>query len=96
MKMIFIAYSESIEEEVMEILSGGEIEGYSKWTQVLGSGRSSGPHLATAVWPKANNMLMICTEEKQARQVMDGVRSLRLTMGHEGVKAFSWEIEEVT
>jgi len=96
MKMVLIAYNEAIDEELTEILDASGVQGYSKWTQVLGHGRSSGPHLATPVWPKANNVLMVGVDEEQARQLLDAVRNLRRSLGREGVKAFTWNVEDVT
>jgi nitrogen regulatory protein PII len=96
MKMILIAYNEAIDEEVFEVLEASGERGYTKWTRVLGDGRSSGPHLATPVWPKANNVLMLCAEEEQVAKILAGIRLLRTKMGREGVKAFTWNVEEAT
>jgi len=96
MRMVLIAYNEAIDEEVAEVLEASGVKGYSKWTRVLGRGDASGPHLATPVWPKANNVLMIGVSEEQATQILDGIRGLRRTMGAEGVKAFTWNIEDAT
>jgi nitrogen regulatory protein PII len=96
MKMVLIASNEAIDEEVMEVLEASGVEGYSKWTRVLGRGEASGPHLATPVWPKANNVFMVGVSEEQAAKILDGVRDLRRTLGAEGVKAFTWNIEDAT
>jgi len=96
MKMLLVAYNEAIDEEVMELLNAHSVEGYTKWTKVLGKGGTSGPHLASHVWPKTNNVLMIAAENEQAEMVLQGVRSLRGIAGAEGVKAFQIPLEEVT
>ncbi len=96
MKMVLIAYNEAIDEEVMEILKINSVEGYTKWTKALGKGNTSGPHLLTHVWPKANNVLAISAEDEQAKHIFEGVRNLRKTAGKEGVKAFLLPVEEVT
>jgi len=96
MKMLFIVYSEAIDEEVMEILEANSAVGYTKWTKVLGKGKASGPHLATQVWPKANSAMMIAADDGQAAGILEGIRALRRTLAHEGVKAFVLPLEEVT
>lgn len=96
MKMLLIAYNEAVDEEVMDVLKASAVEGYTKWTKVLGKGKSSGPHLLTHVWPKANNVLMIGAENEQAEKILEAVRTLRNIVGHEGVKAFLMPLEAIT
>jgi nitrogen regulatory protein PII len=96
MKMIIIAYNEAIDEDVMEMLRVNGQKEYTKWTKVRGWGRLSEPHLLTPVWPKANNILMTCVEDEKAGPIMDGVRKLRQTLGHAGVKAFCLPVDDVT
>ena len=96
MKMVLIAYNEAIDEEVMEILKVNSVEGYTKWTKALGKGKTSGPHLLTHVWPKANNVIAVSVEDEKAGHILEGVRNLRKTAGQEGVKAFVLPVEEVT
>jgi len=96
MKLILIAYSEALDEEVMELLESCGTPHYTKWTRVEGRGHSSGPHLGSHVWPKANNVVAVAAEEGQAKAILDGVRALRQELSHEGVKAFQLPLEEVT
>jgi len=39
---------------------------------------------------------LVVVEDDKARAVMDAVRRMRQTPGSEGVKAFLWEIEDIT
>ena len=96
MKMIMIAYNEALDEEVTEILRSSAQAEFTKWTKVLGRGQESEPHLMTHVWPKANNFLIACVPDEKAPRIMQDVRELRKTMGHEGIKAFSLPLEDVT
>lgn len=96
MKMILIAYNEAIDSDVMDLLSGCGIEGFTKWTRVQGNGRQSGPHLMTHVWSKGNNALMCCVEDDRATALLDAVRGLRHTLGHDGIKAFAMPVSDVT
>lgn len=96
MKLILIAYNEAIDEEVMELLDTAEVAGYTKWIQVLGKGRASGPHLLSHVWPKGNNVLVTVVDDALAVELLDAVRNLRQTAGAEGLKAFQLDVEEQT
>lgn len=96
MKIVFIAYNEALDVEVMELLESNTVKSYTKWTRVTGSGTASGPHLLSHVWPKGNNVLMCCLQDETAENVIKNIRKLRQTMGHEGVKAFSVPVDEMS
>jgi len=96
MKMVIIAYNEAVDEEITEILKFNSQVEFTKWTKVLGQGKNSEPHLMTNIWPKANNVLMACVGDDSAKKILDGIRELRKTMGHEGVKAFSLPVDDAT
>jgi len=95
MKFVMICYNEAIDNEVTELLEQADAKGYTKWTKVLGKGQTSGPHLGTHIWPKVNNVLAVVTEEATAGKILQGIRELRKRFAQEGVKAFTWEIDEV-
>ncbi|MCX7591488.1 MAG: hypothetical protein N2255_07655 [Kiritimatiellae bacterium] len=97
MKMIMIAYNEAVDQEVLETLRDCcDVVAFTKWTKVLGQGCQSEPHLLSHIWPKANSVLMVCTEEKTAYAIMEKVRDLRKSLAKEGIKAFMWTVEDVT
>jgi len=89
-------YNEAINDEVESLLEKNGVDGFTKWTKVYGKGRASGPHLGTHIWPKANNVLVAVTEQETAGKIMQGIRGIRKRLAREGVKAFMWEIEDVT
>ncbi len=96
MKLVLIAYNEALDEEVGELLDENAVEGFTKWTKAYGKGRSSGPHLGTHVWPKANNVLAVVTDDETAGKLLDGVRQLRTRLAKEGVKAFLLNVEDLS
>jgi len=96
MKFVMICYNEAIDDEVIELLEQAGVTGYTKWTMVSGKGQTSGPHLLSHIWPKANNVIAVAVEEQVANSILDKVRQIREKLGSEGLKAFMWEIEEVT
>ncbi len=96
MRFLFVAYNEALDDEVMALLQQSGVQEYTKWTKVQGRGRTSGPHLMSHVWPKANNVLALAVEDRHAQSIMEGVRSLRESFGKEGLKAFELPLQEVT
>ena len=96
MKLVLICYNEAVDQEVLDVLDDLNVEGYTKWTKVLGKGRASGPHLYSHIWPKANNVLATVVSEQMAAGILDRVRKMREKLGSEGVKAFMWDVQDVT
>jgi len=96
MKLVMICYNEAIDDEVIELLDKADAKGYTKWTKVLGKGQTSGPHLYSHIWPKANNVIATVLSEEIADTVMKDVRKMKSEVGAEGLKAFMWEIDETT
>jgi nitrogen regulatory protein PII len=96
MKAVLILHNEAIDGEINEMLESAGAEHYTKFTDVLGRGELSSPHLNTAIWPGKNYGTLVVVDEIKAREIMDKVRQLRRKLGAEGVKAFLWEIEEAT
>ena len=96
MKFVFITYNIAINDEVMEVLEKLALKSYTRWEQVTGVGQQSGPHMDTHVWPAKNLALAIVAEDEKARLLMEGIRRLRKTMAKEGLKAFCWQVEDMT
>jgi hypothetical protein len=95
-KAVLIVHNAAIDVEVNELLKSVEIDTYTKFPDILGRGRLSEPHLNTEVWPGVNCGTLVVVDDDRARAVMDRVRRMRQTLGSEGVKAFLWEIQEIT
>ncbi len=96
MKLVFIAYDEAHDHEVMQTLHDAGARNYTRWTEVQGRGTSGGPHLGTPVWPKRNHALAIAVEDEQAAQILEAIRSLRQSLTLKGLKAFVLPLDEVT
>ena len=96
MKAVLIVHNAAIGEEVNEVLETVGIECYTKFPNVLGKGELSEPHLNTDVWPAINCGTFVVTDQAKAKELMDKVRQMRKELGKEGLKAFMWEIEDIT
>jgi len=96
MNMLMICYNEAMDLEVMESLEACCLKNYTKICGAYGRGTSSGTHLGNDIWPGQNNILYIACGEEQCANLLAIVKKLRQQLGHEGIKAFSWKIEEET
>jgi hypothetical protein len=96
MKAVLIMHNVAIDSEINEILKLVGIDCYTKFTNALGKGKISEPHLDTDVWPGTNYGTFVITEEDTAKKLMENVRQLRKKLGTEGIKAFMWAIEDIT
>ncbi|MCM8761291.1 MAG: hypothetical protein NC938_03595 [Candidatus Omnitrophica bacterium] len=96
MKMVMIAYNMAIDEEVMEVLTNCALKSYTKFTSVYGKGESSGTHLGNDIWPGLNNVMYVSCTDTDAKQLISCIGKLRSVLGKEGIKAFVWDLTEVT
>jgi len=96
MKMVLVSYNEAIESEVMEVLTECGLKNYTKITGVFGRGESSGTHLGSDIWPGRNNIFYIACEEQEAKKLVSCVKELRKSLSKEGIKAFVWNLEDIT
>jgi len=96
MKAVLIMHNAVIDRDVNEALESAGIRCYTKFTDTLGRGEISEPHLNIEVWPETNYGTFVVTEEPKAKEIMDIVREMRKKMGSEGIKAFMWEIDDIT
>jgi nitrogen regulatory protein PII len=96
MKAVLIVHNVAIDAEVTEALKSLGIDCYTKFTDVLGWGKLSEPRLNTEIWPGVNYGTFVVVDDAKAKQAMEAVRKMRERLGSEGVKAFMWEIEDIT
>jgi len=96
MKAVLIVHNVAIDEEVNEVLESVGINCYTKFPNIIGRGEISEPHLNIDVWPGINCGTFVVIEQVKAEKVMVNVRRLREKLGTEGIKAFMWEIDDIT
>lgn len=96
MKAVLITHNAAINEEINEMLTSIGIDCYTKFTHTLGKGQLSEPHLDTEVWPGVNYGTFVVTDQPKAEKAMENVRRMREKLSSEGLKAFMWEIDDIT
>jgi nitrogen regulatory protein PII len=96
MKAVLIVHNAAINEEVNEALDALGLKCYTKFTNTIGKGQISEPHLNTDVWPGINYGTFVVIDDAKAEQLMQDIRRLREKLASEGLKAFMWQIDDVT
>ncbi|MCD6093595.1 MAG: hypothetical protein J7J51_02225 [Candidatus Omnitrophica bacterium] len=96
MKLVIICYNVAIHEEALEILKEVGIQSYTRFEEVQGVGKLSGPHLGTHIWPAVNSVMIIALEDEKKDKLIERIKELRKKLGKEGVKAFVLPLEEIT
>ncbi len=96
MKAILIVHNAAIDGQINEALESVGINCYTKFTNTLGKGEISEPHLDTDVWPGINYGTFVVIDQAKAKEIMNNIRRMREKLGAEGLKAFMWEIDDVT
>jgi hypothetical protein len=97
MKLIFIVYNISIEEEVQQLLQAQGVKSFTQWPRLIGVGELAGARLDNGVWPGANSALVAVVSDEAAAPLMSAVRVLRAGEGRrEGIEAFQLNGEDTT
>ena len=96
MKAVLIMHNVALDRDVNEALQSLGVDCYTKFTDTLGKGKLSEPHLNSGVWPGVNYGTLVIVEESKAKEIMDKLRRMREKLASEGIKAFMWEIDDIT
>jgi len=96
MKAVLIMHNAAIDTEVNEALEAAGIKCYTKFTSTLGKGQISEPHLNSDVWPGINYGTFVVIDQTKAAEIMSTVRRMRRNLGSQGIKAFMWQIDDIT
>lgn len=94
MKMIFMVFSEAIENEVMQTLEKCAIKTYTRANDLVGVGGRTEPRLNSSIWPGTNHGLFIATDENKVALLLKEVKTLKNKYKNEGLKAFVMPLEE--
>jgi hypothetical protein len=90
---VLIAYDRAIDEEVGDLLNNAGAEYYTKWKDVLGTGRHD-PHLGDPVWPGLNNARLVVVDRNTKDRLVREIRSMQETYAAAGLRAFVMPVLE--
>ena len=95
MKAIFIVFNQALTENVLQMLDGNNIRGFTQWDDVKGRGTFKGePHMGTHTWPALNSAVMTIVEEDNVEKVLAGVSKINEAAEKQGIRAFVWSVEK--
>ncbi len=96
MKAVFIVYNQAYGDEIVAIVEGLGQRGFTRFDGVGGRGSSSGiPHLDNHAWPEYNDALLLMVEDATVAPLMDALRAKDAETPDLGIRAFSWNLEQI-
>lgn len=96
MKSIFIAFDQAYHEQILSVLRGNNVRGYTSWQEVQGKGSRTGdPHLGTHAWPTLNSAMITIVEDDRVKGILKDLKALDLTSEMMGLRAFVWNVEDM-
>ena len=94
MKMIFLSYKQSVNDEIMEIFENLNIKSYTKWQDVQDKCETGRPRLGTHIWPGLNSAILMPLDGEKIASLMEKIKELNDTIEHEKIKAFVMPIDK--
>lgn len=96
MKSVMIVFNQANTERVEYMLDLMGIRGWTFFEQVQGQGSVSGePRRGTHAWPEMNSSVITVIPDEKVDELLEGVRKLDARNPEVGVKAFTWNIEQM-
>jgi nitrogen regulatory protein PII len=96
MKMALMIVDAAQADDVKEMLRTCDVPGYSEIPNVLGMG-TTGHKLGSRAFPGSSTLFMVALEQHCVDMLAEKLAALRETSGStEGLKAFSFDIQELT
>ncbi len=96
MKALFIVYNQAYGDEIVALLEENEQHGFTRFDGVGGRGSVSGiPHLDSHAWPEYNDALLVMTEDEKVAPILDALRKKDAQTSDLGIRAFSWNLEQI-
>lgn len=94
MKSILIVFDQAYYEQILSILRGNNIRGFTSWEEVQGKGSKTGePHLGTHAWPTLNSAIVTVVEDEKVQPVLADLKALDQTSDLMGLRAFVTHVE---
>jgi hypothetical protein len=95
MKMALMIVDAGHANDIQHMLRDCDVPGYSEIPNVLGTG-TTGKKLGSRAYPGSSTLFMVALEDHCMAQLTAKLQQLRETHGSsEGLKAFSFDIEEL-
>lgn len=96
MKAVFIVYNQAYGDEIVAVVESMGQRGFTRFDGVGGRGSVSGiPHLDSHAWPEYNDALLLMVEDATVAPLMDALRAKDAETPDLGLRAFSWNLEQI-
>ncbi len=96
MKSVMIVFNQANTERVEYMLDVLGIKGFTFFEQVQGRGTNGGePRRGTHAWPEMNSSVITVVPDDKVDVLLESVQKLDMRNPEIGVKAFSWNIEQM-
>ena len=96
MKMIFISFKQSDENQIMQILKNLQIKSYTMWTDVLDKFDTSKLRLGNdIIGPGSNSVILISVDQEKSSSIIKRIKKLNETIKIGKIKAFVLPLEEI-
>jgi nitrogen regulatory protein PII len=96
MKSIFITFDQAYYDQILSVLRGNNVRGFTSWEEVQGRGSKTGePHLGTHAWPSLNSAMITIVDDEKVKNILKDLKALDATSELMGLRAFVWNIEEM-
>lgn len=93
MKAIFISSNQALYDEIVSIMDGLDIRGFTCWDTVTGRGSNTGePHYGSHAWPTLNSAVMTFVDDEIVDTFLDRLDKLDKESEVQGLRAFCWDI----
>jgi hypothetical protein len=94
MKMFALVYADYIDESIIKLFKEANYKHYTKVRGTTGEGKETGPKLDTSDAPCKNNILYIAVPDEEISKLLEIVRKLKRDFPSEGLRAFTYQLEE--
>ncbi len=95
MKMTFLSYKESMDNEIMALLADAGIKAYTKWKEVMDRGDTGYPKMGTHIWPGFNSALVVAAGDEEAKALMKRIKEFNASRKFDFIKAMQWTIDDM-
>ena len=83
-------------DAVLELMNDMGLRGFTGWEELMGCGSQTGePHLGNHAWPTMNSALISVMEDEKAAEFLSRLRKLDEENPLQGIRAFSWKVDEM-
>jgi len=96
MKSVMIVFNQANTERVEYMLEMLGIRGFTFFEDVQGQGSVDGePRRGTHAWPEMNSAVITIVPDEKVEPLLEAVQKLDARNREVGVKAFTWNIEQM-